>query len=399
MRQRIQQASFAIGAALVLLVGLRTAVAETRDAVAADPIVVAIDSTANNDVEAASFEQGSQPPPVPPSTPLIPIPEPIPEDLLSPPRTPFDNWFDDSPVAWLFADSDDARQNTSPLLNRAPAEFGDFFASSIIDADTDFYLVTAGVPVAGGSRRVKVAENNKALPANRAYFLYNHFHNALEMDRAMGGTVVSSRSFSVDRYTIGVERTLLAGLWSIELRMPFTKQHRVDDFDFKMTGGRVGNLSVMLKRSVYQTDTCSAVMGLGIDTPTGKDAVGALPFPDVTFTVRNEALHLLPFAGILSHPSGRFFYQGFLQVDVPTGNNTVVVNDNFAATTDTGELDEQTLLYLDVSLGCWLFRSDCGTGITGVAGLVEFHHTNALDEEVMCDAPGFLPVFGYPSNS
>ena len=46
---------------------------------------------------------------------------------------------------------------------------------AIIDARFD-------LPVIGGARTAKMAENGNALPVDRVYFLYNHFHNSFEME-------------------------------------------------------------------------------------------------------------------------------------------------------------------------------------------------------------------------
>ena len=74
--------------------------------------------------------------------------------------------------------------------------------------------------VAGGDRRVKVAENNSAIPQDRILFNYNHFHNAIERNRRdLVGPVVSDGQFDVDRCTFGIEKTFLDGLWSVEIRM------------------------------------------------------------------------------------------------------------------------------------------------------------------------------------
>jgi len=268
---------------------------------------------------------------------------------------------------------------TSPVLRLAsvPNMFGDVFNSAGQLLTTGNATSLADLPLAGGCRRVKIAENNKALPMNRCYFLYNHFHNALEADPDT--TALGSRSFSVDRYTVGLERTFADGCWSVELRMPFADSLTFATPGYSVRGGEVGNLAVSFKRLLAATETGTLVAGLGIDTPTGSDVTGWVP--QTTYTVRNESVHLLPYVGFMRVPNGCAFYHGFAQVDVPLGGNRIDYYDaNLVAPGTFGTLTDQTLLYLDFSAGYWLYRNPCSYGVTGLASLVEFHYTTTLED-------------------
>ena len=76
------------------------------------------------------------------------------------------------------------------------------------------------LPLAGGCGRLNIADNNMALTDDRVYFLYNHFHNALVADaNLLGGG--DFRRISVDRYTVGGEKTFVNGDWSVELPCHF----------------------------------------------------------------------------------------------------------------------------------------------------------------------------------
>jgi hypothetical protein len=102
------------------------------------------------------------------------------------------------------------------------------------------------------------------------------------------------RDAHVDRFTIGIEKTW-RDVWSVEVRMPFAGETRFDaSVATYLHGGEIGNLAVLLKRSIYTSDTLALSLGLGVDTPTGSDAVGyARP---IRYVVNNQAVHLLPFA-------------------------------------------------------------------------------------------------------
>jgi len=231
--------------------------------------------------------------------------------------------------------------------------------------------VLVDLPLAGGSRRVKIAENNKALPHDRYYFMYHHFHNALETDLDIGAPGVARSS--LDRFVIGLEKTFRDNLWSVDLRMPFVSDYGYAAPGFAVEGGDVGNLSVTLKRLLLASDTCAVAAGLGIDTPTGHDVTVRVG-PD-QLAVRNGAVYLSPYVGFLTTPGDRLFCHGFLQVDVPAGGNRVELSNAPGA-----RLHDQTLMYLDVSAGYWLYRNRGAARLTGLAPMVEFHYTTTLDD-------------------
>lgn len=350
--------------------------------VAAALILLSVPRTAFSQQTDGDFltqaEQGSQPaesqdqPPVTP--PAIPAPEPTPA-VQPPPPSPF------APPARRFI-----------RLARAPNMFGDLFGGGTLTLSSQRFepidnqpapMAVTSFPLAGGSRRIKIAENDKALPRDRIFFFYNHFHNALSAEALdlRFGDVTSGRASSIDRYTFGFEKTFQDGWSSVAVRMPFTG----DSFDFNTpdlaaAGGETGNLAVVVKRLLYASDTLAVAAGLGIDTPTGSDAVGRLS--DVNFRIKNEAVHLLPFVGFLHAPHESFFYQMFVQGDFPTKGNPI----DFVAPDGPGHLgslNEQSLLFLDFSAGYWLYRADSPTStnwLTGLASVLELHYTSTLQD-------------------
>jgi hypothetical protein len=284
-------------------------------------------------------------------------------------------------------------------LAGTPNMFGDFFNNM-----GGGVLVAPGyadLPLAAASRRVKIAENDNALPQDRVFFLYNHFENALQMSSAPFGRVPSTeRSFSVDRYTFGLEKRFLNDCWSVELRMPLAGRTEFLTPAFGVSGGSTGNLAVIVKRAVYESDITAVSVGLGIDTPTGSDVQGYASFNTLRtnyFTVQNNAVHLLPYMGFVSAPTCRFFYQGFAQVDVPANGNRIdYLASRGASITNSstyGVLNEQTLLYLDLSGGCWLYRNPCARGLTGLASVLEFHYTTTLQDTDVIQGTAFPTPF------
>jgi hypothetical protein len=253
-------------------------------------------------------------------------------------------------------------------LAGTPNMFGDlsgFYATGLYGQSG------ASLPLVGVGGRMKIAEDDSALPQDRVFFLYNRFNDALAVnDFTVGGTAVA-RSFDVDRYTLGIEKTFLDQSWSVELRMPFTNAFDYSSSNLGVSSGDVGNLTVVVKRVLYESETTAAAVGLGIGIPTGSNA-------DVTtagfhFTVNNQAVDLIPWVGFVRSFNDRLFCQGFLQVDVPANGNRI----DLAGST-FGVLQDQTLLYADLCMGCWLSRNQCACWLTGLAALLELHYTSTL---------------------
>jgi hypothetical protein len=340
----------------------------------------------------ATIEQPTTPPPAGTAKP-----ESKPE---SPPPAAPEREAQPSPD--LLASTYDARGEYlfSQRLAGTPNMFGDLFT----DMGSHLIATKAGVigevdlPLAAACRRVKVAENNNALPQDRIYFMYNYFNNALSSDMyAMIGPVVMDHSdFSLNRYTIGFEKTFLDRRWSVELRMPFAGQwnHGVTNFDF--SGGAVGNLAILLKRLIYKSDGAAACIGLGIDTPTGDDAEANFVY--YQYTLRNQAVHLLPYAGIVWAPNERRFWQGFVQVDVPTNGNRVDYDNVETGPGALGYLSEQTLLYLDLQTGYWLYRNPDAARLTSLAAVAEVHYTTTLNDAPAVTGLAGQAWFGNPAN-
>ena len=135
----------------------------------------------------------------------------------------------------------------APIANRAkpasldtPNMIGDFigytgsvFFSTTTAGSLETSTGTFELPASG--RIPKVAENNSAIPRDRIYFAYNHFHNAydsnstidpndVDVDMMPIPAVFEERQFDQNRFTLGVEKTLFYGDLSIEARMPLVTQ-------------------------------------------------------------------------------------------------------------------------------------------------------------------------------
>jgi len=252
----------------------------------------------------------------------------------------------------------------------------------------------ADVPLAGGARRAKISENNKALPMDRVFFSYNHYQNALSVDPDFA-LPERSRGLSLDRYTVGIEKTFHSGLWSAEVRMPFVGQTGFAAPDFSFQSEEIGNLAVIFKRLTARSPKFAAAVGLGIDTPTGSDVTGSVQ--EVDYRMHNQAVYLSPWVGFLHAPRPRLFWQGSLQVDVPTGGNRITyAGPSWAGSGSLGVVTDQTLMLMDLSIGYWIQPPRSHGMLRALAPVVEFHYTTTLEdaEVIHQNLPGSTVTFG-----
>jgi hypothetical protein len=253
------------------------------------------------------------------------------------------------------------------------------------------------LPTSQSLRSVKMAENDTSLPVDRVFFNYNHFHNLFGISQQPlfpPGQPPTARQQSVDRFTLGAEKTFCDGWNSIELRMPFNGSYDTTLDAVGVDGGNIGNLAVIFKHLLYIDEGFGMGVGLGIDTPTGSDTVARIG--NATYRFQNEACRLLPYFGFVYSPGDPrmgwgdgLFLSAFAQVDIATGGNTIIArNEQTGATLDIGKLNDQTLLYLDLAAGYWLYRDPCAERFTGLAAVAEVHYTTALQDADIVPGPG-----------
>ncbi len=287
-------------------------------------------------------------------------------------------------------------QQANIRLASVPNMFGDFamvtaFANVLVQNGSGqprAFQSSFGVPTAGSVRTGKIAENDSPIPLDRVFFSYNHFHNLFEASEQPlfpPGAPGASRSEPLDRYTLGVEKTFLDGLYSVELRMPFNGTYDVNLQSFGIDGGNVGNLAVVLKSLLYSGDNLAIGAGLAIATPTGSDTLARIGLGQLR--IRNDAVHLLPYVGFTLAPGdpawgwgNGLFLTGFGQLDVAANGNRVEVGPLGDPSFPAGTFTEQNLLFLDIAAGCWLYRDPDAYRLTGLAAVAELHYTTSLQE-------------------
>ena len=233
--------------------------------------------------------------------------------------------------------------------------------------------VEIGAGAAGGvaSRRIKVSENNSAVPRDRVMFDYRFFNNAIS---GLG---------DVNRYVFGFEKASQAGYGSIDVRVPFAST-----LDSVRTLGGVagrdielGNLMITWKQVLYFGGNSLFSGGVGLGLPTADDTVVRLRHGPKVLEIENDALHFMPFLSYITSNS-RETFQAFLQLDIDSNGNPV--NGDLSATRlrRLGTLDDATWLFFDIAYSNWTMQCDdpCARGLTGVAPFIELHYSTTLNE-------------------
>lgn len=284
-------------------------------------------------------------------------------------------------------------------MSRAPDMFGDSFGSLTVNTQvtaTAAIQTTTDLPIAGGSRQFK-NEHSRALPTDRVFGLYHHFDDALQSSSPNGA--FATRSANLDRFTAGVEKTFFEGNASVELRMPLSVPVTLSSPGSNYRMESVGDFVVTFKGLLYADDSQAVALGLAVNTPTGSDLTVNLPTGGVSdFTLKNDAVHLIPFLAYQAAPTEDFFFNGFLQFDTPTNSNTVRVRDSATTSVEDVAVKTQTLMFVDASFGYWLFRDPDADFLTGLASVLELHYTTALNDADFVQDSKRIVTFGAGNN-
>ncbi|QEF98637.1 hypothetical protein Mal15_26920 [Stieleria maiorica] len=364
-----------------------------------DQAVPPVPATPSPQSPIPSPSDGEQPPATP-SQSVAPAPVP---SLAPPSPSPFASFAPTTqPTSMLDSLLGQSRARSRGPMNRfarTPEFFGDILVGGDSVVDTGLAIVRNDLPLAASSRRAKIADHNKAYPVDRAFINYHHFSAAQNQRRS--GVLDEN---AVDRFTVGFEKTYDQGRASVEFRLPFAERFTIDDPDYRLVGGNVGNLAIIFKRLIHQTQTRAIAAGIGFDTPTGSDVRGELPLQGVEFEVDNDSIHLLPYIGVVGAPGDLFYHMSF-QLDIPINGNTIETDTG--GLIERGVLDETSFFYFDISAGYWFFRESCrcpgrgrlGLGrLTGLAGVVEYHLNSTLgDGDFVTLGTGFAS-FGTPQD-
>lgn len=237
---------------------------------------------------------------------------------------------------------------------------------------SEFGTITA--PGAGGGSvgTMKIAENTSPIPRDRVFLNYSNFN----------GVPLTEDGVDVNRLTPGFEKTFFQGRSSIEFRAPFASTLSSNLYTHQPNGTGItqfGNLTLYLKQLLFRNEVQAWSAGLGIALPTSNNQ-NIYAFPDFQLvSIKDQAVHLLPFLGNVYTPNDNLFVQQFLQFDFDTNGNNVVVNNFNGGTTSIGRLQDMTYLYYSVAAGYWVYNNpDSDRFFTRIAPIVELHYNKSL---------------------
>lgn len=262
-------------------------------------------------------------------------------------------------------------------LTESVAPFNEPLASGeMVDVFYSFdYVVNVPIPspsADGLLGRSSVGANSSAVPTDRLYFDYSLVKNGVPFNR----------TDNFDRYTIGIEKTIGEGEFSLELRLPFAASM---DHQLILENGQgaaqteTGNGLVILKHELASNEQMVVSGGLGISLPTGSDVEVYSAARKPLLRLVNETVHLKPFLALALVPDHHFFMQSFIEYDVPAGRNEAEVNLDGTRLQKVGRFRDSSHLLWDVAAGYWSDASEEGV-IRRWAPVVEFHFDKGFSD-------------------
>ena len=281
--------------------------------------------------------------------------------------------FHSGPAPWV------GRIDDAPT-DRAPAIFGDGFVGLqdfVLEGDVPL-LANSDVPYAGGFERMLIATNNSPQVRRRVYFNYDHVAGAY--DTASNFLMpATATSHQLDRYVFGWEQPVFGGALSIEVRLPFASETTIGDANSSISNtSTIGDLGIIAKAMLLNTETTVISTGVGLQLPTGADLAGT--DGTRTFLIDHDALYVSPFLAWLAAPNDNWFIQGFVQLDVAVQGDGFRVSDPLLFGQLSGDIQGQTLLRSSAGVGRWFFRHPDKTAFRGLSGIVEIHVTSTLND-------------------
>ena len=233
--------------------------------------------------------------------------------------------------------------------------------------------------------RVRVQDNNSAMPQDRVFLDYNYFHNV----------PFTANGIDVNRFTPGAEKTFWDGMGSLEVRVPMGVTFSSNQFlaaDPDTSQSEFGNIALISKFLLTSSEQCAVAAGLAVALPTADDyeVFGSTGTP--ILTVENNSVHLIPYLALLYTPTrGNCFVQSFVTVDADTNGNPVLGDVGAGNLEEIGTWNDQTLVSASGAFGKYVYQNDSRNSCVQTVALVsEFHYTATVNDGDVVNAGPFL---------
>lgn len=251
----------------------------------------------------------------------------------------------------------------------------------------DGLIARTNVPLAGGARRLRMGDNNRALPVDRAIFEYQYFKHAYTADASRFIVGPDVRRQALQQFTVGMEKTFLHGRCSVDVRIPFANQFTLNTPNFGVEGGTLGNINCKFKMALLIEDNFALSIGTGIDIPTGDGVL--IQGNGVPFEIQNTSTFLAPFVAYEERLND-YFVNAFLSADIPLSGNDV--RFGFPLQPTLGKINDQTLFICNLGAGRWLYRND-QSRVRGWAVASELNYTSTTQNSDIFVRTTFLQQF------
>ena len=233
--------------------------------------------------------------------------------------------------------------------------------------------------------RVRIQDNNNAMPTDRIFLDYNYFHNV----------PFTANGIDVNRLTPGVEKTFFNQMASVEVRVPMAVTYNSNQFlstAVDTSEPEFGNVAIIPKVLLTSNSEMAVAAGLGIALPTADNINVYGQSGSQLLAVENESVHLIPFLACLYTPQGAdYFVQVFVTLDVDLNGNEVNADVGSGSLEQIGIWNDQSLASGSLTVGKYLFQNYSRSSIVkSFSAVSELHYTGTASDADTVDSGPFL---------